>query len=303
MESGLKFEFESWKDPGDVWTIYGPDKGDRGLYLGQHPEGIYDEPTETIWNSHAFQIGAEFGGIRVHKREIILGMEVVGNADGSWQENDSAWRKAWNYKKQSKLWCETDEWGRRFLPVQLSKTPDFAPDFDPFKDQYGHVIYSGVAGYPRWIGKTETDKWVSTTDTTDGSWTYGAVEIANPTDTDLWMEWVLQASPGAVYRLPDHSWGDDRFDRAAVDASRVITMPALIAGEHVRVDTDDTADQVVSDLDTAIWQRMRGVRFLYPVPPGTPKTTLQVGVKNAPAGVGVQVRCRRHWTRPWGLDD
>ncbi|MFE2997932.1 phage tail protein [Nocardia sp. NPDC059246] len=276
--------------------------GDRGVYLGTHPEGIYDEPVESIWNSQAFQIGADFGGIRVHKREVILGAEVINTSDQSWQRNDSDFRKAWSYKKDSKLWCETEEWGRRFLRLRLTKTPDFSPDTDPFKDQYGHVIYSGTAGWPRWQEDDVTDPWISTTDTTDGSWADGFVTVSNPTDTEMWLKWVLQAYPGAVYKLPDFSLGDDRFERASAHAARKITMPALIAGEHVRVDTDEHADQVVSDIDTQIYQRMRGVRFLYPIPPETKPMQLPVSVKNAPAGVGVQVRCPRNWSRPYGLD-
>lgn len=302
MTGGLKFEFESWRNPADIWTIHGYGAGNRGAFLSTHPEGIYDEPTETLWNSNAFQIGATFGGIRINKRDVILGMEVIDTPGRSWQRNDSDWRKAWSYKQDSKLWCETSEWGRRFLPLRLSKTPDFAPDTDPFQDQWGHIIYSGTAGYPRWQQADVTDTWVSPTDTTNGSWADGFVKVSNPTDTEMWVKWVLQAYPGAVYKLPDFSFNDDRFERANADATRKITMPALVAVEHLRVDTDENADQVVSDIDTQAWQRMRGVRFLYPIPPDTPETQLPVSVMNAPAGVGVQVRCPRNWSRPWGLD-
>ncbi|MGW0245051.1 phage tail protein [Nocardia goodfellowii] len=302
MPSGLKFEFESWRSPNDIYTLHGEGAGDRGIYLGTHPEGIYDEPVESIWNSHAFQIGADFGGIRIHKREIILGIEVVNTRFDTWQRNDSEFRKAWSYKKDSKLWCETEDWGRRFLSVRLSKTPDFSPDIDPFKDQYGHVIYSGTAGYPRWQQADATDQWISTTDTTNGEWAEGFVKVSNPTDTEMWVKWVLQAYPGVVYRLPDRSLGDDRFGLAEEHADRKIIMPSLIAGEHLRVDTDENADQVTSDIDTQVWQRMRGVRFCYPIPPETEEMLLPVAVKGAPAGVGVQVRCPRNWSRPWGLD-
>lgn len=307
MPSGLKFEFESWRDPNDIWTIHGDGAGDRGVKLGQHPQGLYDEPTETIWNSHAFQIGADFGGIRVHKRELVLGMEIVDSpAEGiTWQRNDSDWRRAWSYKADSKLWCETEEWGRRYLPLRLSKDPEFAPDTDPFQDQWGHIVYSGTAGYPRWRQDDVTDTWVNGTDLTGSTdpnvWSEGTVKVSNPTDCEMWLQWVLQAYPGAIYKLPDFSLGDDRFERADADAARRIIMPALVAGEHVRINTDEEQDQVVSDIDTQIYQRMKGVRFLYPIPPETPEFTLPVAVRAAPAGVGVQVRCARNWSRPWGL--
>ena len=78
-------------------------------------------------------------------------------------------------------------------------------------------------------------------------------------------------------------------------------MPPLIAGEHLRVDTDEDTTQVESNIDTQPYLRMGGVRFLYPIPPYTPPTELPVAVTGAPAGVGVQVRCPRVWGRPWGL--
>lgn len=311
MPSGLTFEFASWRDPTDIWTLYGEGAGDRGIYLGEHPEGIYDEPTDTIWQSNAFQVGADFGGVRINKRDIILGIEAVDTPDQSWERNDSDFRKAWDYENQSTLRCITDDWGLRYLPTQLTKTPDFAPDFDPFKDQYGHIIYSGTSGYPRWLEDDVTNQWVNTTDTTDGSTASGTVTVSNPCDCEVWLKWTLQAYAGAIYTLPDYSFGDDRFERADTDAARVITMPALVAGEHLKVDTDENADQVLSDIDSEVWQRMRGVRFLYPIPPylGTPNhasiktpVELPVSVTMAPAGVGVQVRMPREWSRPWGLD-
>lgn len=307
MPNGLKYEFESWRDPGDFWTIFGDGKGDRGVYLGQSPTGLYDEPFETIWNSSASQIGATYGGDRIHKRDLVLPFEITANdaTGATWQQNDSDFRRAWSKSKTSNIWCETVEWGRRYLPVQLTKEPEFRPDTDSFGAQYGHVIYDATAGYPRWKQNDVTDTWINSTDLTGSSdpnvWSTGTVKVSNPTDCEMWLMWVLQAYPGAIYKLPDFSLGDDRFERADVDAARTVIMPALVAGEHVVVNTDEEQDQVVSDIDTQIYQRMQGVRFLYPVPPETPEFTLPVAVRAAPAGVGVQVRCPRNWTRPWGL--
>lgn len=309
MSNELIIELESF-DTGVLYRIHGPGHGDRGVFLGQHPEGIYDEPTESIWNSHAFQIGASFGGIRIHKRDVILGMEITDTPDATWQDNDSDWRLAWDYKKDSKLWIETND-SRRWLSLKMSEDPKFAPDTDPFQAQYGHIIYTAVAGNPRWYEKDYTDQWINSTDTTNGAWAPdGFVKAWNPTNTTAWMIWTVQAYPGAVYKLPDFSFGNDKEERAVEDAARKIVMPALIAGEHLVVNTDDEDDQVTSNIDTQVWQRMEGVTFCYPLEPyfGTRRhrtykqpVNLPVTVKNAPAGVGVQLRIRRGFTRPWGL--
>lgn len=133
----------------------------------------------------------------------------------------------------------------------------------------------------------------------------GSVIVSNPTNNEIWLKWVAQAgNTGVVWTLPDYSWGDDRFNRATLDASRMIIMPPLNNGENIVVDSDEMtlAGQVVSSLDTMVYVRMSGVEFLYPIGPYTPPTTMPVAVSGAQIGNGVQVRCPRTWSRPWGLD-
>src|SRR5690606_9006232 len=150
----------------------------------------------------------------------------------------------------------------------------------------GHIVYTLAAGNPRWIENDQTDKWVNPVDTTvpDGQgnpvWSEGSVKVWNPTDQTIWLKWVIQAYPGAVYRLPDWSVGDDTHRRAEEDVDRAIVMPELTAGEHLTVNTHAEEDQVVSNIDTEVWQRMNGVTFCYGVPPytGTAKNPIVLPV-------------------------
>ncbi|KAA0016749.1 phage tail protein [Antrihabitans cavernicola] len=286
---------------GDVITIHGKGKGSQGAVLGEHPEGIYDEPTESIWNSHAFQTGADFGGIRVNKRDVVLGMEFVPQPGLGLADSMSRFRQAWSYKADSKLWIETPD-TRRHVPLRISETLKCAPDVDVFVQEHAHVIYSLTAGKPRWLEPDVTKKWKSTTDTTDGSTAVGYVPVSNPTAQNMWLKWTVQAYPGAVYKLADYSFGDDRYERAEEDATRMVPLPSLIAGEHLVVNTDEEEDQVTSSLDTQVWMRMEGRTFCYPVPPNTKKTMLRVEVTGAPAGVGVQVRCPREYAHPFLME-
>lgn len=286
---------------GEWFTLSGGDHaGHRGVYLDTKLVGIYDDPTTAIYNQHAFQIGADFGGIRIDKRDIVFGVHIIDSDEGSWQFNDSEFRKALSYTKDAKLWIETED-SRRFLPIRLSETPQFAPESDPNVDGYGNIVFTCVAANPRWQEPDETDEWVAVTDTVSSGTASGFVTVSNPTDTEIWLKWVVQAYPGAKYTLPDYSFGDDRYRRAVTDAARKIAMPTLQAGEHLKVNTDEAEDQVASSTDTQVWMRMNGVSFLYPIPPYTPATDLPVSVQKAPAGVGVQVRCPRTWSRPFGL--
>ncbi|WP_036529139.1 hypothetical protein [Nocardia sp. CNY236] len=293
---------------GEWFTVSGAGAGDRGVHLapesdGTEFDGLYDAPVSTIWNSTAFQLGASYGGMREDKYEFTLAFHVMEAGGNPWRHNDSALRKAFSYEQRSKLWVQVDD-SRRWLDVQLVANPRLKAGFDPNGQEYGLVLVPLAAAYPRWMEADATDQFVTTTDTTGGGSEMGSVTVSNPTDTEIWLKWMIQGADGIQWTLPDFSFGDDRFDRAYQDADRMIAMPALLVGEHVRVDTDEMGmeGQVNSSLDTAVYQRMNGKMFLYPIPPYTPETQLPVSVTGAPAGAGVQVRCPRPWTRPWGLE-
>ncbi|MFB8281887.1 phage tail protein [Nocardia colli] len=272
------------------------------MTLGTGPEGLLnDETWESRWNKYANQIGATFGGIVIDEKDVKLGVEVLPTRDATLGENFKGWKRAWSRTDDSRLWLETPDGARGYLPLRPRRTAGFNPEADPFVRQHGHVDTFLVAGDPRWRQPDTTQKWVSNVDTTDGSWTFHEFTVDNPCDYDLWPQYTLQAYPGAKYRIADYSRGNNKERRAVEDATRVIQMPALIAGEHVRVDTDQEAEQVVSSLDTQIYQRMKGVRFLYPIQADTNKQKIAVGVSGAPAGVGVQLRCRRYWSSPLAM--
>ncbi|CCW14599.1 hypothetical protein [Rhodococcus aetherivorans] len=285
---------------GEWFTISGPGQGDRGVELSTKVEDLYDVPVETIRNSHAFQKGSSYGGKRIKHRIPVFGVDIVGENGSEWELLDSEWAKGWDYDNESKLWIETES-SRRCLSLSLFEQPKVDLEFDPHGELYAQVTMTCVAGDPYWYEPDDTAVWVSTTDTTGGGTASGDVTVHNPTNQEIWLKWVLQAYPGAIYSLPDFSFGDDREERAVIDANRIIQMPALIAGEHLLVDSDPDTTQVESNIDTAVYLRMGGVRFAYPIPPYTPPTSLPVSVTKAPAGVGVQVRMPRPWSRPWGL--
>lgn len=134
----------------------------------------------------------------------------------------------------------------------------------------------------------------------------GYVRVWNPTNTDCWVKWMAQGSTlNMVWILPDFSWGSDAWNRAVADAGRMIIMPGLLVGEHIKVDTDPLAfsGQVNSSLDTQIYLRMNGVQFLYPIPARTPMTLVPVQVTKAAPGNGVQLRVPLQWEHPWGGEE
>lgn len=300
-------QVQAWDDPGNLFTVAGINQWDRGIALAAEEAGtdfssMYESPVETIYNATAYQIGADFGGIRENKFDFILAFHAKGTRDMPWRMVDSDFRKAFSFTKNSRIIVEHDG-SRRYLDVRLAKTPTIKANYDPNGEQYALILYPLVGAYPRWKEDDAVSSFVATTDTTvSGTETHNLV-LSNPSPIDVWVKWTLQGTAGIIWTIPDFSLGNDFFDRGVADAARKIVMPALINGENVKIDTDpETNDgQVNSSLDTEIYLRMNGKTFMYQISPGT-NITVPVTVSKAPIGAGAQLRVPREWPRPWGME-
>lgn len=273
--------------------------------LGTMFEDLFESPIDTIYQSTAFEVGGRFGGLRENMFEFALAFNVRATADTPWRINNSRFRKSLNYKQDGKLWVKIVGESTRYLSVRMQKTPKLKVQTDPNERRYGLLLVNFVAAYPRWVEDDWTQTYTTTLNTTSSGTETTHFTAWNPTNNECWMKWFLQAgNTGVVYTLPDFSWGDDRFNRASADASRMIIMPALNNGENVVVDTDDLtmAGQVNSSTDTAVYMRMNGVEFLYPLPAYTEPTQIPVQIKGALPGNQIQLRCPRTWSSPWGLE-
>lgn len=295
-------ELEGWN--GKWFTIHGEGSGAEGVYLGTNVgDDLLEAPVKTIQNSTARQTGSSPGGDRHLQRDIVFGV-VVTAQNGELVELDSEWRKAWSFRKHSKLWVTIDG-SRRWLNVALAEQPKWKMDqYSPLREQVAEVTMTVIAHDPWWYEEPVLSEWKSTTDTTGGSTQLGTVTVSNPTDNDIWLEWVIKA-PGR-WTLPDYSFNnpdDENYPLAGSHTTRRILMPSLGSGEHVTVRTNPESrlEKVASSTNTQVWARMNGVEFMYPVPAYTKPTTLPVSVTGAPVGIGVQVRQPRPWSRPWGL--
>ncbi|MGW4240903.1 phage tail protein [Nocardia sp. NPDC004722] len=282
---------------GSWFTLSGPGMGEQGVILGTDVEGIWDAPVKTIWTEHAHQIGGSYAGHRYLKRDIVFGVWIDDIDTGSWQINDSEWRKNWAYDRDSKLWITTPDSGRRYLNVRLLEQPNFKPEKDPNLLRSGKVVMTVCAGDPWWYEEQPyTDTWVLASGTS-GS---GYVTIDNPTDQPVWLEWILQG--GARWTIPDYSFGDNSFGRADADAARRIRMPKQKPGQTFWINTDPFEDMLRDPAGSQVWSLMNGVTYNYAIPPYTKAIQLPVSVEEASPGASVQVRVKRNWSRPWGLE-
>lgn len=295
---------------GEWFTVAGDDQWDRGIALADEDTGtdfggMYEPAISVIYNSTAYQIGATYGGMREDKFDFILAFHVKGTPERPWRYCDSDFRKAWSAKRDSKIWVEVED-SRRWLTVRLGGKVKIKAINDPNGEQYGLVLVPLIAAYPRWLEEDVVSSYITATDTTGGGTETGVLYVSNPLPPDypIWPKYVAQGTTGIVWTIDDRSWGNDEFERATIDAARKIVMPPLIAGENILIDTNPQAleGQVNSSLDTEVYQRMGGKRFMYSIPGPTPKTNIGVSVTHAPVGAGIQVKCPREWPRPWGLE-
>lgn len=283
--------------------------GEQGCWLGTDVSGFYDTPVRTIYHEHAFQEGATYGGKRILRRDLVFGVWVTDDNGVPWEENDSRLRKALSYDSEFKLWITTES-SRRHLKVRLSEQPDVSMENDPRLLGRQKVVLTCTAGDPWWYDADYTDEFESTVTTAAGTFQSGFVTVSNPCDHEVYPEWILPHA--SVPRLPDFSWGDKRhngwstngyFDAATVYANRQIVMAEVLSGYPVRVETrPDARDGGYQSNDQTYRQRMKMIRFLYPIPAYTEPIQIPVAISKAPAGTQIQLRMPRPWSRPWGLE-
>lgn len=293
---------------GRIVTLSGEGSDDSSTYLATGMSGFMDVPVEVLRGSHAFQEGSTYLGKRILERPLEFGVVIDSTNGLSWQENDSEFRKMWSHDEDCKLWIET-ETSRRYLKIRpLEFTYDI--EYDPNQTQIETVKLKCVAMDPYWHEDDYTDTFTATVATAANVFTTGSVLVENRTNIEVYPEWLL-LNPG-VPRLPDYSWGDKRhngygtngyFDAATEFAARKIVMAEVLAGYPVRVETrPDARDGGYQSLDQTYRQRMKMIRFMYPIPPYTPPTALPVSISKAAAGASIQLRMPRPWSRPWGLE-
>lgn len=280
-----------------TFSILGPDKGAEGITMGKSPSGLYEpDPTDAIYFSHAFQRGATLAGIEIGKRDVKFKVHAVPTEYQTWQQNASDWVRSWSFEEPNKLWMR-NEYGSRYLNLSLMKHISITPELNPDKIEYAELEMTCVAGDPSWHENTVKRTLEFETDTRNGSVETKHFEVSNPTDTPMYLQYVCQAAPKALWTLPDFSFGDNTYRAAVAHKARMVPLvDDLMAGEHLKVNTSNEEVQVQSDLDTQVYVRMKGRQFLYPIPPNTKKTLLPVKLTNAPPGLGIQLRMERRWS-------
>ena len=283
---------------GSYWYISGPDiPEEAGVTLNPKLTGAIDAPVKTQWLPGAF--GQESQGYRWERRDIIFAVQTFAQDPETWMTVDSEWRNAFDYVKTTRI-AYTTSAGTRWLDVRMLEEPkSYEGETDNGKSPFlvcdSTIVMTVASELPFYVGETDVYEW-SLTGQTFGSTT---IDIVNESDVEVWPKWTLTG--GATWTLPDFSWGNSDYGRAAEDAERTVDLPELTVYENIVVDSDPRRQTILSSNMSNVQGRWKGKDLLYPLAPGaTESLPISVtGITN-PAGAALRLEIPKWFTRPWG---
>lgn len=273
---------------GSHWNLSGPGMGAQGVTLSPNLQQFYDAPVKTLYVPGPF--GEEYAGKRVQRREIVFTVQAYDDDPDTWATVDSAWRWAWDYDEESEIRVTTSD-GTRWLKVRLMEEPKPYYEKDPHITADNPIVMTVTATFPYWQDEPKTYTW-STLDTFD----HTTFPVENDGDVPVWLRWTLTA-PG-LWILPDFSWGNDMYSRGLADSGRTVPLPALVANEHVSVDSDPRVQTIIAVNGSPVQNRWKGNDVLYPLMPGK-AGDIPLQLQNAAAGGAAQLVVPRWFSRPW----
>lgn len=251
---------------GEWWNLT---DGDRGVYLGTDPKGLYDPPVKVVYEEPGNYPGSRYLSHRILRRDITFGVEILNDSHlggEKWISRDSEWRKAWSFDRDCLLHITTPESGARYLKIRLLESPEVSLYTDPNAATWNRVGMTCVAGDPFWYETEDvTYEAFTKTDTSfdpnplPWPWPQHAlptetlfIEVdpsdgkggLNPTDQPIFPKWIVPGSteePALPYipwlpwlGAPDSAatiWTlpDYSFEDDAL-ANRRLRLPGLLGG-------------------------------------------------------------------------
>lgn len=252
---------------GEWFTLAGPAAGDQGVYLSSDVKGLYDPPVKVVHEEPGNWPGARYLNHRVQKRDLTFAVEIMSHRSETWASRESAWRKAWAFDRDCKLYVTTMESGTRYLKVRLMESPEVDMFFDPNGNGINRTVMVCVALDPFWYEDDAVFTAVTTTDTRFNPvalglaypWNYKflpketiAIKIdptdarngVNPTDQWIFPKWLVPGStePPALPWVPGTTWLGQATSPATIwtlpdyswkddeNAKRRLRLPPLIGG-------------------------------------------------------------------------
>jgi hypothetical protein len=287
---------------GSHFVISGPGAGEQGVTLSPKIKGAIDAPVKSLWLPSAF--GQEFVTFRWQRREVIYAVQIFVEDTGdddydaeTWMTLDWAWRAAWDYVKETTVRYTTSA-GVRDLKLRLIEEPkayetNSYEGFDPFLTRDASCVMTCAAELPFYVGDPLIYDFVLDDTFTAG---YGTFPIKVDCDVPVWGRYTL--TDQATWTLADFSWGSDEYGKGDEDSGRSVTLPALLVGEGVVVDSDPRVQTILAANKAPVQSRWKGNDMLYPFAPGA-TANLPISVKDVTDGARARLVIPRWYTRPW----
>ena len=293
---GYNGDFCRISPPGFSW---GPE-------LAPGSTGLYDMPIQANWGSYSF--GQFFQSFKPKRRNIVWTVNIANpdapgllNEDSDlWHTIYSRWKAMFHPQYESTVAYISGD-GQRILGIRTVDTPKpfTAHNFegkDPSVFAFGSVVQTMGCEWPYYVGNPFTWAWEVGA---PGSY-YFPVPFFNSASVDTFPEWSVTG--GAIYNLPDFSWGSEAYGRGVADAGKTVQLSALMNNEDLNIQTRPDLETFITSLETPFAMRMHGRDFEYPIPPGKgDKTAGAVVIANVtnPAGSRVELTIPRWYDEPF----
>jgi hypothetical protein len=240
--------------------------------MAPNSTGLLDDaPVKTIW--HKTMFGQAMSGMEWDRREGVFTLNV-GHDEAldperdpdEWHDLYSEIRSAFSFTEDTKVIYGSAD-GDRILYIRLLEKPKpFSTHSFEGKDPklwaFGSLVVTFACEFPFYLGPSDWFEWQF--EGTGQFWT--RLPFFNPSDVPIWP--YYQVSSGAMWHIPDFSWGNDEYGRGQDDLGKVVRTPFLRPGEACDIYTRPDIDTYQSENDSPVGLRSNGRDFEYPIPPG-----------------------------------
>lgn len=264
---------------GVSWALGGPARTAKDAWITGGLAGLFQEaPRTPTRTSRAYQIGSTPRMVKIEERLLDFRVRLEGRTRKGLEEQHAAWNRSWSMYADTQMFVRSEGYGTRSIKARLDRV--MAPDMSNYSMQSTRIDLEmvAVACWPYLSSGTDELTW----DFPAGKNEY-EFEIHNPTDVPLWMEWG--GTPITKALLPDALSGR--------------MVPITEQSNVWKVRTRGGIEQLSSANHTNELKSLRGVSFLYEIPPNTPPTSLPVEVTAAMPGKLRAIMPRYH-EMPWG---
>ena len=256
---------------GSVWDLL---RGAQGVWLAEGVRGLHLPDVTQVVQTSARVPGRQYLSTVYKPREVDLVLSVgdsslfpVAGAQ-AWRTLDEAFWASTSAEVPGRLLVRSDTGGYRYLDCRLDAAPDPVYANDPGLQRFGQYAVTLVSDSPFWKGfditKTFTydvqpQNYYGGGPSTLGPPFYIAASSSlssatspNPGDLPAFPRWTATGPGTHTFGLGPH----------------VTTLPPLVAGASVLINSDPFIDTVTDGAGNNFWPFVGSTDFSAPIPPG-----------------------------------